>query len=149
MTKFRGIRTRLGRAEDAGGPDTGPVPHVLFVKHGETRDAALGRFRAEYPVVPKRHGLLIAPERARDAERFAAEFKASQTKLVREARSVSERLLFAVTAPRVEPEVAAVKRAREVVAASKVSPTKPTFSAAQHLSRSLRASVNNPKPNDR
>jgi len=145
MTKFRGIKGRLDRAEAAGGSDTAPVPVVVIVGTDQAPAIALAAHAAAHPVRSRRHAPLVIPAKpSTDAERqrFADRFKASQMALVREARS--ERLT--IVAAFVAEPAPNLKRVREVVAAAKVPPTKPTFSAANHVSRALRARINGRGP---
>lgn len=150
---MRALARRIARVE-AAGPATAPVPPIVIVGTGQSPRSACAAHAAAHPVRPRNHAPLLIPAKPTDAERqrFADRFKAQQMALVREARS--ERLALVFPAPDAaldgEPtiECAAIKRAREVVAASKVPPIKPTFAAANQISRSLRARINGRSPDN-
>jgi hypothetical protein len=149
VTRFRGIKGRLGKAEAAGVAATAPVPVIVIVGTNQTPGVALAVHAAAHTVRPRRHAPLVIPAKpSTDAERqrFVDRFKASQMALVREARSERLTLVVAESSAAPTTERASINRASEVVAASKVLPVKPTFSAANYLSRSLRAIVNKPDP---
>lgn len=67
------------------------IPNVISVRHDETADDALTRFRAEYGMTIKgHHGVIIVPARIDTPEAeadFAARFYLNQTQLVANARS--------------------------------------------------------------
>lgn len=89
MSRFRGIKGRLGRAEGGGEGDGPPVPTVLRVSMNETKAEAFARFNAEFPHRKPGHNVLCVPAKpANDAERalWAERFHARQLALVSAAR---------------------------------------------------------------
>ena len=80
---------RIAKLETIAAPPP-MIPNVLRVRRTETIDGAIGRFAAAYPNPPRRHCLLIVPERdvtAEDDADFERRFKAQQLKSQADARS--------------------------------------------------------------
>ena len=86
---IRSLAKRVTRAEDRSAPPP-MIPNVLRVHRTETTADAIRRFTATYPNPPRRHCLLIVPERdttAEDDADFEAKFAAQQLKAQADARS--------------------------------------------------------------
>lgn len=86
----RSIGQRLSRLEAASKPRPRRVPHVLEIRHGESRTDAECRFIERRGPIPRGHVFLGVPSRDRtdaDEADFAARFRTSQLALVAEARS--------------------------------------------------------------
>jgi hypothetical protein len=80
---------RIAKLETIAAPPP-PIPNVLRVRRSETTADAIRRFTATYPNPPRRHCLLIVPERdttAEDDADFEAKFAAQQLKSQADARS--------------------------------------------------------------
>ena len=83
------LARRLSKLETASKPPP-IVPNVLRVGRSETTADAIRRFTASYPNPPRRHCLLIVPERdltAEDDADFEAKFAGQQLKSQADARS--------------------------------------------------------------
>ena len=83
-------RRRLSKLETASKPPP-TIPNVLRVQRTETTADAIRRFTVTYPKPPRRHCLLIVPERdvtAEDDADFEAKFAAQQLRSQADARSV-------------------------------------------------------------
>ncbi len=86
---IRSLAKRVTRAEDRSAPPP-PIPNVVHVRRSETTADAIRRFTVTYPNPPRRHCLLIVPERdvtAEDDADFEAKFAAQQLKSQADARS--------------------------------------------------------------
>lgn len=87
MTRAR----RIAKLETIAAPPP-PIPNVLHVRRTETTEDAKRRFVEAYPDMPRRHALLIVPERdvtAEDDADFERRFKAQQRKSQADARSAN------------------------------------------------------------
>lgn len=86
---IRNLAKRVTRAEDRSAPPPA-IPNVVHVRRSETTADAIRRFTVTYPNPPRRHCLLIVPERdvtAEDDADFEAKFAAQQLKSQADARS--------------------------------------------------------------
>lgn len=85
------LARRIAKLETIAAPPP-TIPNVLRVHRTETTDEAMCRFVETYPNPPRRHCLLIVPERDvtdEDHTDFEQRFKAQQLKSQADARSAN------------------------------------------------------------